>query len=65
MALAKRQTEEISWTDARSGHTHTLREEGHLFCWTSTYTNEEDEAVAMDYGLVPGGIYVAVYNLLR
>jgi hypothetical protein len=60
--------EQISWVDPRSGYQHQVKEDtikGHLFRWICSYTNEEGELVTLDYGLVPGGIFVAVEGLLE
>lgn len=55
----------MKWTDIDSRMDHELKEEGHKFRWTVHYIDSDGNRKSMDWGLVCGGIYVAVFDLLR
>jgi len=54
------------WYDESTRTEHWLQEEGQLFRWTAVQkTGDSEEPRRLDFGLVPGGVYAAVWNLYR
>ena len=57
--------ESVSWADQTTQKRHYLSEEGHLFRWVCSYEDDDGKTISLDYGLVPGGCYVAVLHLTQ
>lgn len=55
--------ESMCWFDHATRALHIIVEEGHLFRWTCTVYNSKGKLETLDYGLIPGGAYVAILNL--
>lgn len=58
-----RTAETLSWEDA--DWRYRVEEQGHLFRFRATYRQAGKEPVAADFGLIPGGAFVALERLVR